>query len=186
MTFNASVPQSTDDPSVSQGQLLTNFTQLNTIFGNNHITFDAPSDNGKHNFCQFPEQGAAPVTAANEGALYTKQSAASATELFFRRESSGTELPLTGLPVTTVVAGGVTVNGITTPWGLVINWGSGSLSGGTRAITWAVAYAGTPAITCTKLSTAVNNQPTISGESNVGATVNGAATDGFSFIAIGV
>jgi len=186
MSFNAAIPQSSEDPSVSQGQLLTNFGQLNTIFGNNHITFNAGADNGKHTFCQFPEQGAGPVTAVDEGAVYTKQSAAGSTELYFRRESNGTELPLTGLPVTTVVAGGYTVNAITTPWGITINWGSGALVAGTMAVTWAIAYTNTPAITATKLSVAVNNQTTVSGESNVGATFNGAATDGFSFIAIGV
>jgi len=80
---------------VSQGQIFTNFTQLNTIFGNNHVEFDAGTDNGKHNFCQFVEQGASPATAVNELAIYTLDTG-SQPDFFFREESSGVESRLTG------------------------------------------------------------------------------------------
>jgi len=99
MSFNANIPLSTDDPSVSQGQILTNFQQLDTIFGNNHITFTAGSNNGKHNFCQFPEQGAAPATAVNENAVYSADTGTQ-PDLHYRPENNGTAVRLTGGGIT--------------------------------------------------------------------------------------
>ncbi|MBU1067468.1 hypothetical protein KKE60_06750 [Patescibacteria group bacterium] len=49
------------------------------------------ADDGHHNFAVLQEQGSAPTTAANEGAIYTKESGG-VTELFFRRESDGIEI----------------------------------------------------------------------------------------------
>jgi len=51
----------------------------------------------------------APTTSANEGALYTKESS-SASELFFREESSGDEVQITKAGA--VNAGGVNANGL--------------------------------------------------------------------------
>ena len=99
MTYTANTPQSSDDPSVSQGQLLTNFQQLDTVFGNNHVAYSAASDNGKHKFCQFTEQGADPATAANELAIYTKDTG-TRPDLFYRGESSGSVYRMTGGGVT--------------------------------------------------------------------------------------
>jgi hypothetical protein len=136
MTFNPNIPQATDRFPISQGQLLTNFTALNTIFGINHVALNAAADAGKHNFCQFPEQGAAPGTAANEGAIYTKNAATGTTEAFFQRESSGTELQLTGINGTNVAAAGGTL----LPSGLIIKWGTATVSNG-NTVTFAVAPA---------------------------------------------
>jgi hypothetical protein len=40
MTYNANIPQTNTNLSVSQGQFLTNFSQLNTIFAKDHYTWD--------------------------------------------------------------------------------------------------------------------------------------------------
>ena len=40
MTYNPNIPQATDRPSVSQGQILTNFLQIEDVFGQNHVEFD--------------------------------------------------------------------------------------------------------------------------------------------------
>lgn len=138
---------------------------------------------------QLQEQAVDPVAAANTGFVYSKQSGTT-TEAFYENDA-GTVKQLTGLSVTTSTVTlpsgeGYTVNGFTTPWEIKINWGSGTLDGGVMNITWAVAFTNTPSITVSKLSTAVNNQPTVSNESNTGCRINGAATDGFSFQAIGV
>lgn len=127
MSFNASIPQSSDIPAESQAQLLTNFGQLDGIFGNNHVTFTAGTDNGKHNFCQMPEQGAVPATAADEGALFTQVGVAphpTVSELFYRRESNGIEIKMTGFSGTNNAASGA----ILLPSGLILKWGNGVFS----------------------------------------------------------
>ena len=74
MTYNPSIPQSTDIPSQSQSQLLTNFTQLNTVFSTNHVAFNnaTVANRGKHNDVSLLQQAIEPAAVANEGQLYTK------------------------------------------------------------------------------------------------------------------
>lgn len=125
MAYNPDIPQASDDPSQSQGQILANFQALNTFLSVNHVDLN-DGDEGKHKFLQFPEQSSAPATAANEGALYTK-AVSGATELFFREESNGAELQITGA-FTAASPGSVTLAG-----GLIMNWGS--VSAGTTGAT---------------------------------------------------
>jgi len=54
----------------------------------------------------LPEQSSAPTTAANQGAVYTKE-AGGQTELFFREESDGTEVQLTNAGLVNSVASNV-------------------------------------------------------------------------------
>lgn len=140
MTFNANIPNPNDRFPQSQPDILINFQQIDAIFGNNHVTLTAAEDNGKHNFCQFPEQGAAPATAVNEGALYTATGGSGGADLQFRRESNGAVLEMTGLTVANVG----TNYGITTPWGQIMNWGSVLGAAGTVLVTFAVPFVGAP------------------------------------------
>lgn len=96
MSYNPNIPQSSDFLSVSQTDLLTNFTQLDDLFGQDHEKFSAGSNQGKHNKSTYLEQSTAPSTAANEGALYAK-AISGITQLFFRDESNGTEHQMTGI-----------------------------------------------------------------------------------------
>jgi|GEM_PF-2304284 len=106
MTYNPDIPQPNDDMSLSQGDLLTNFTDLNNVYGVNgdHVAFDAAADRGKHNKTTFPSLGAAPVdgsnltpaeeayipnTEENDMALFSLEDN-NETELFYRKESNGT------------------------------------------------------------------------------------------------
>ena len=86
MSYNNSIPQPGDNPSQSQSEILANFQVLDTANSVNHVAFNDVNQ-GKHKFMQMPEQSSAPTTAANEGALYTKE-ANSITALFFRKESN--------------------------------------------------------------------------------------------------
>ena len=118
MAYNSDIPQSTDDPSQSQGQILANFQELNTFTAVNHVALN-DGDQGKHKFLQMPEQASAPSTGANEGGLYTKE-VSGTTQLFFREESDGSERQLTG-------AFSAATNGtLTIPGGLLIQWGLAS------------------------------------------------------------
>jgi len=93
MAYNENIPQSSDNPSQSQSQILGNFQEISTAFNLNHGNFNA-ADQGKHVFMQMPEQTTPPTTALNEGALYTKDTGV-APQLFWRNEANGTEQQFT-------------------------------------------------------------------------------------------
>jgi len=132
-TYTSSIPQPTDDPSQSQDQILQNFQSLNTSNSVNHVDFN-DADQGKHKFMQMPEQSAAPGTAADEGALYTK-AVSGITQLFFQEESSGTERQLTTIAPTQ--SGSKYYMRL--PSGIKLNWGqaTGSVAGTTISFTTA-------------------------------------------------
>lgn len=90
MSFNPNIPLPTDFLSQSQQDILTNFQTSDTSQGVNHYPYsDVTANNGKHKFVQMPEN-AAPVTAVDEGAVYTKVGVGPAeTNLWFRAEDSG-------------------------------------------------------------------------------------------------
>lgn len=114
------IPQPNDDPTQSQSQLLGNFGKLNTDFSVNHVPFTAGGNNGTHTIVNFPvTQNADPTPAGLASALYTK-TVNSLGELFFTNSSFVRQL--TDLPL--INSG--TSYGITTPWGLIINFGVGT------------------------------------------------------------
>lgn len=96
MTYNPNIPQPIDDMSVSQGDLLTNFGDLNTVYGSSgdHVALDAASNRGKHKKVTFVSQGSdpdtdSPATLENELAMFALEEG-SDTELYLRKESNGT------------------------------------------------------------------------------------------------
>jgi len=139
VTFNPSIPQSTDDISQTQGEILTNFTQLNTIFGNEHVEFNdgTTANRGKHKAIRLIEQASDPSTAADEMALYTK-AVSGVTELFTRGEGSGSIWQITGLTPSSATAGSRT---ILTPFGIRFNFGSVTVSSAGTAITFHTPFA---------------------------------------------
>lgn len=123
MVFDPSIPQATDDPSQSQSQMLTNFNLANTYFGVNHVAFNAVSDQGKHNFSTYVDQGGDPATAVNEIALYSKDVGGNST-LFLRKENNGAVVQMSNLnPVSAA-------NGYTfLPGALLLQWGFSVIAG---------------------------------------------------------
>jgi len=122
MAYQQNIPQPTDKIKDSQNDILNNFQGIKTAWDINHVTFDL-GDQGKHKHVTLPEQGAAPATAANEIAMYSKQSTLTgASELFIRRESSGNELEATGASL-----GAIGWSYL--PSGLLIKWGVSSCTG---------------------------------------------------------
>ena len=134
MAFTPSIPESTDLPSQSQSQIKDNFDAINTTISVNHVEMNA-SGEGKHKFLQMPEQGSAPTTAANEGALYTKQSSyTTEAELFYRKENSGGG---GGAEIEMTASSNTDPGWALLPCGLLIKWGISSLiSGGLVDITY--------------------------------------------------
>lgn len=138
MTFNPSIPRSTDRPSTSQGQILTNFSQTKTVFGQDHVEFDnsTASDRGKHKKNTFVQQSGDQVTAANEMAQYVKD-VGGAAELFLRRESNGTVLQQSNLTVTSAANGGSaggTINFFDTSWNFRFLMGQTNAFSGTGTV----------------------------------------------------
>lgn len=120
MSYNPNIPQSTDIPSQSQGQMLTNFQQLNTVFDVDHVPFNdgTVSNRGKHDKSTYIDQSSDPTTAADEMAIYSKDDGSGNTRLFLRQESLGTVVQLTGPDPTIGSSGSTFLAG-----GLILKWG---------------------------------------------------------------
>jgi len=117
-------PNAADRISETQDPIKTNFASIGTVVAVNHNAIDG-ANAGMHKFLQMPEQGAAPTTAANTGAIYTKVGADSAvTELAFRREGDGSVIEMT--------AKGASWTWL--PSGILMHWGQNSWTGTQTAI----------------------------------------------------
>lgn len=120
-----------DTLSASRDPIRTNFTVLQDRFDENHVDLDGGAGGGKHKFLQMPEQSSAPATAVNELGVYSKV-ANSISELFLRRESSGTEIQLTTGDVRANTRGYTFL-----PGGVLLQWGiiTAPSNGGTVTFT---------------------------------------------------
>lgn len=67
MAYNPNIPNTSDFLSVSQAQIKNNFNDANTIFGFDHITFDASTNQGKHNSVTMPDLTTSLPTQAGVG-----------------------------------------------------------------------------------------------------------------------
>lgn len=135
MSFNPNIPQSSDIPSQSQGQILTNFQQLNTVFDVDHVPFnDATAVNrGKHDQSTYIELSVDPATLADEVSFYSKDSGGN-SRLFMRQESSGTVIQMSGEdPVNAASSGSTFLAG-----GLIYAWNRETVSNNTTVTVSAV------------------------------------------------
>lgn len=102
MTYTTNIPVTGDSLGGTRDRVRTNFQQIQTVFSVNHVAFNALGE-GKHKYLQMPEVTASgagiPTTAVDEGGLYTNPDSAVTpkTALFFRTESNGTSVQLTGV-----------------------------------------------------------------------------------------
>lgn len=120
MAYKANIPLATDKKSVSQGDILGNFTAINSFIEVNHEPF-ASGDRGKHIKIDLTKLGANPSTAADELAVFNVDN-----ELKFREPSDGTIWNLTPDITGHVVSGFEQL-----PSGLIVKWGTGSADGST-------------------------------------------------------
>lgn len=116
MTYTANVPNPSQSLGITQPLINSNFQRIAAVFAINHVDFNSVGE-GKHKFVQMPEQSAAPATLVNEGALYTKDVSGS-NQLFYRKESNGTQVQFTSFDPT------LSDNGTSyIPGGLIFKWG---------------------------------------------------------------
>lgn len=126
MTFNPLIPQATDLISNSQAQLLANNGQLNAQYGADHDGFNTGSGNGSgmHDQVTFLANQSKPSLTRNSVAgvsgLYCNE-VSSVSCLFF--QNSTQNIQLTG-------ATNVSSKYITLPGGVIMQWGSFTISAG--------------------------------------------------------
>lgn len=125
MTYNPNIPQATDIISQSQPLILTNFSQLNTVFMVDHVEYDnaTAGDRGKHTSSTYVEQAVAPATGAAEEALYSA-AIGGTTRIFVRPPSSGAAYQLTATPPSAGATGYSYL-----PGGILIQWGTFTWAG---------------------------------------------------------
>lgn len=120
MTYNASIPQSTDFISNSQLQILGNFSQLNAQFLVDHTAFNTGSGNGdgfhKKVTLNVP-LGADPVPAGTASAVYSKD-VGGVGQLFFANSSAPKQITGT----VSAIANGTSF----LPGGVILKWGLAS------------------------------------------------------------
>jgi hypothetical protein len=167
MTYNPNIPMPTDNLSVSQGQMLTNFTQLNTQFGVDHTPFRNGGVNGDgfHKQVSFSQARSSPVLAGTNSMVYPK-TVSGVVELFFANAAKDVLLS----PSATVTSGGV--KGVKLPSGIIVNYASSLqvFSSGGTTNTFAVAYTAAPAVIAI---------PEGSGAAAVGLSVGSVTTTNF-------
>lgn len=98
MSYNPNIPLSTDRPSQSQGQILTNFQQLDSIFAINHVTFDdaTVANRGKHTYVTLIDETATPPTPSGTDIALYSAVASGVNELFYIQGAVGTPIQITG------------------------------------------------------------------------------------------
>jgi hypothetical protein len=92
MSYVPAIPQPTDKPSVSQGQMLINFTELNTQFTVEHTALTVGGvTQGKHKYITLNRSPAAPAPLGTD--LLITQELSNATPFIRALTSGGTSWP---------------------------------------------------------------------------------------------
>jgi hypothetical protein len=187
--FNPNIPQTNDDPTVSQSQLLGNFGKLNSDWAANHVPLTSGGNNGFHKFIQFPTVlSGDPTLTGLQSQVYPKTDGNGNTALFFANASKVYQL--NDLTIVNPGAGGANDYGFVTPFGFTIN--AGSVASGVTTVTFAVPFTTGKvyALELTpQLGSAVRfaiNSLTMSGPSVTGFKINTSSSAAYYYLAIGV
>ena len=127
MTYDPNIPQPSEDPSTSQGEILSNFQVLGADFQVNHVPLGAITNAGKHNFVELVNQAGVPSATTSEGTIYSKavtRNGITTSETFYTPDNTGDEYQLTQI-ITAQKATFSTNPGFTfLPGGLILMWGT--------------------------------------------------------------
>ena len=184
MTYNPAIPQSTDLISTSQGEILTNFAQLNTIFSADHYTWNdgTSSYRGLHKQIDFPLSTSQSLPAGDAGVLYTHDDATPLPQLFFANSAGAVQL--TGLGSQSLTTNGY----IKLPGGLIIQWGTDTATLAGNPVGFSITFATCYSIVCTEQgATALSistSAPSSATSSFTAYSINSSST--ISYVAIGV
>lgn len=122
MAYKNNIPQAGDRIASSQNDILDNFIEIDTFVKVDHIELNS-ANQGKHNKTTLVAQGADPVTAGNEVALFSKNGTDGNPQLFYRAHGSGVVQEMT---YKNTANPGYTV----LPSGIILHYGSATLAVG--------------------------------------------------------
>jgi hypothetical protein len=208
-TYNANIPQPTDQISQSQDQILQNFQAIQALIDINHVDF-ASGDQGKHKWVTLPNQAAIPPAgsgfAGGEIGAYNATNATTAvSELYLNKTNQATvvQVPSTASTLSINSAPAANAGGWTyLPSGLILKCGNASGVTGLTTVTLPSGVGVAPAFTqiigvivcpystsTSDVNFAVRFVDILSGSQFrvfvSSRTGSGSATGGFQFLAIG-
>jgi hypothetical protein len=110
--YQPNIPLATDKPSVSQGDIETNFQVIDEAWSIDHVPLENDTNQGFSNKTSFIAQASDPTPAAGIGALYVKTIAAPGDESLFYVNNDGPVIRVTGptldaKPVYAMIPGGI-------------------------------------------------------------------------------
>lgn len=208
MAYLPNIPQSTDKLSVSQGNILNNFTILGAIAGNSNPSSNSINSSAGFNWILLASQGAVPPSGASfpagSVALYSAPSPiTSQNELYVNKTNQATvvQIPVTASVLSVTSAPVVFSNGWSyLPSGILLKWGGNITANGLLTVTFPTG-ANIPAFT-TCISVFLTLEDGTSGDANRSIrlqnvnptnfsvygsfrTSTGAAASVFTYLAIG-
>lgn len=139
MVYYPNIPQSGDRPSQSQAQILSNFSDLDTVFNDNHIGFSQPEDRGEHRKVTFNDVIADPGDPDPKATLYIKTIAGD-SELFFENYDNAAVANLVRQLTGIVPVNVGTDYSIDSPWGLQFRFGTFLGNAGGVAVAFAAPF----------------------------------------------
>ncbi len=204
MPYQQNIPASTDQLSVSQGDIQGNFQNVKSLIDANHVTFNALGA-GKHFKVSLPAQSPAPTFDAGEVGLYSFLNPTTAkNELYINKTNQATvkQIPATASVLSITAAPGSGTAGWTyLPSGILLRWGT--ISGQTGYAVQTVTGSGFPGFTQI-LNVQVTPFATGTSDANIAVTFAGivsntsfatyvavrynsgvAGTGGYTYLAIG-
>lgn len=151
MPFLFNIPQATDQLSISQGNILNNFTILGAIAGNLGASSAAINATSGFNWIYLPNNGSTPPAGsafpAGDIALYASLFATTAqNELYINKRNQATvvQIPATASILSTNSAPTIANSGWSyLPSGILLRWGV--VTGGSGTATVTLGGAGIPA-----------------------------------------
>lgn len=147
MAFLPNIPQPTDQLSISQGNILNNFTILGAIAGNTNASSASINNTSGFNWLYLPPQGATPpagaaFTAGNIGLYSATNSVTSINELYINKTNQVTvvQVPATASVLSTTSAPGNNSSGWSyLPSGVILKWGKFATVPGSNTVSFPVA-----------------------------------------------
>lgn len=94
MAYNENIPQPSDNPSQSQGQILSNFQEISTAFNLDHGNFNS-ANQGKHTLVDLVRQTLPQSANIDEGILFSAL-INGASEMFYGKDGAQAK-QMTGL-----------------------------------------------------------------------------------------
>jgi len=144
MPFLPNIPQATDQLSISQGNLLNDFTILGSIAGNANASSASINNNSGFNWVYLPPQGSTPpagssFTAGNIGIYSANNAISTQNELYVSKQNQVTtvQIPITASILSQNSAPALLTAGWTyLPSGILLKWSANITANGQTNISF--------------------------------------------------